>query len=276
MGKPRTVVTRHGKPVQARRKATVRVIREGSPRLAPAYGVVRVAACRSSSEKVHIMDVPVAPVDSFVERATRVVHEIVTKMGGRVSMVALREIISNLFHADFRDASILVTQEGNEVTVTDRGPGIADKEKALLPGYTTATASLREHIRGVGAGLPLACQSAAADGGALSIDDNLGGGTVVKLSAIAPNRAMPPEPSPTKLSEREKKVLLLLGEEQRGGPSAAAQALGVSISTAHRLLEKLERMGLVVTGPKGKRELSEYALANFELLIRGDEQPNPS
>ncbi len=265
------VVTKRGKPVQAIRKATVRVVRHGNPKLEPSYGVVRVAACQSPSEKVHITDVPVAPLDSFVERATRVVLEIATKLGGQVSMVALREIISNLFHADFRDASIIVTEGGNEVIVTDRGPGIADKEKALLPGYTTATASLREHIRGVGAGLPLARESAAADGGALSIDDNLGGGTVVKLSGTAPNRARASELAPTELSEREKKVLLLLGEEQKGGPSAAAQALGVSISTAHRLLEKLERMGLVVTGSKGKRELSEYALANFELLIRGGE-----
>ncbi len=269
------VVAKRGKPVQPIRKATVRVIRHGSPKFEPSYGAVRVAACQSPSEKVHIMDVPVAPVDSFVERATRVVYETATNMGGQVSMVALREIISNLFHADFRDASIIVTEGGNEVIVTDRGPGIADKDKAFLPGYTTATASLREHIRGVGAGLPLARESATAAGGTLTIDDNLGGGTVVRLVGTAPKRGGTSPASPTELSEREKKVLLLLGEEQKGGPSAVSQALGVSISTAHRILEKLEQMGLVVTGPKGKRELSEYALANLEPLLRGDKQSNP-
>jgi anti-sigma regulatory factor (Ser/Thr protein kinase) len=40
------------------------------------------------------------------------------------------------------------------VTVTDRGPGIPDIEQAMVPGWTTATAEVREMGFGAGLGLP--------------------------------------------------------------------------------------------------------------------------
>lgn len=259
-----------GKPVRVSRKASVRVSGDGAPREAPSRGAVRLAAYAAPSDSPAIMDIPVDPVDSFADRATKAAHEAATQMGGRLPVAALREVVANLVHADFRDASIVVSAGGNEIAVTDRGPGVADKEKALLPGYTTATASLRGHIRGVGAGLALARDVLAAEGGSLSLDDNLGGGTVVKLTGPSASPAGKPQTEAIILPEREKKVLLLLGEEQEGGPSLVARGLDVSLSTAHRLLERLERLGLVVCGPKGKRKLSEYALANFERLVRAE------
>jgi DNA-binding CsgD family transcriptional regulator len=267
MGKPRVVVARHGKDTEESRKPSARVICPGAGRGASVCTAVRLVSWPSPTEEPRTVDIPLAPVNSFVERATQAVADAIERAGGRLPLGALRELIANLFHAHFRDVSIVVSAGGNEVLIADRGPGLADKEKALQPGYTTATDSLRRHIRGAGLGLPRAQRIAMAGGAQLVLDDNIGGGTVVRLvgSQVSP----PPLAAEVAvLSEREKRVLLLLAEEGPGGPSLVAQGLDVSLSTAHRLLQRLEKLGLVVCNPKGKRDVSPYALNNFERLVR--------
>ena len=268
MAKPRIVVARHGNALTARGEAPVRVLRHGVTPQRAAGPALRLAAYASSADNPRIVDIALDPLDSFVERATRTASETAREMGGSVPVEALREVVANLIHADFRDASIVIAAGGNEISVCDRGGGVADKDKALLPGYTTATVSVREHVRGVGLGLPRARQIAQAAGWVLTVDDNLGGGTVVRLKAGAGAPVAQPVAEAAVLSDREMRALLLLGVDGGGGPSLVAAGLEVSLSTAHRLLERLQRLGLVICTPKGKRELSAYALANFERLVR--------
>lgn len=185
--------------------------------------------------------------------------------GGRIPYVVIREVIENLIHAYFEGAVISILGDGNIIRITDQGPGIAEREKALLPGFTTATPEMRRFIKGVGSGLPVAQEQLEFLGGAISIDNNLGRGTVITLSVGAtPTRSAPavraPAPPPA-LSPRQKKVLLLIAELGSAGPSAIAKELGISQSTAYRELQLLDDLRLVSTKRKGKRTLTEEGVA---------------
>ena len=102
--------------------------------------------------------------------------------GGRIPYIVIREIIENLIHAYFQGAVISILDDGNTIRISDQGPGVPDKEKALQPGFTTATPQMRRLIKGVGSGLPVAREQLAFLGGAIAIDDNLTRGTVVTLT----------------------------------------------------------------------------------------------
>lgn len=64
------------------------------------------------------------------------------------------------------------------VTITDKGPGIADIEQAMEEGYSTATPQVRE--MGFGAGMGLANMKKNSD--SMKISSIPGEGTVVELN----------------------------------------------------------------------------------------------
>ncbi len=181
--------------------------------------------------------------------------------GGRIPFVVIREAVENLIHAYFRDAVITILDDGDTIRVSDQGPGIRDKQRALQPGFTTATREMRRYIRGVGSGLPVAKEQLAFLGGTLGIEDNLDRGTVVTLSLA---RAAPasgttvlrPGARPD-LTSRQKKILLLAGELGAIGPTTIAKELDISHSTAYRELRVLEHLRLVQSKRSGKRTLTE-------------------
>ena len=71
-----------------------------------------------------------------------------------------------------------------ETTITDKGPGIADIEKAMEEGYSTATPQVRE--MGFGAGMGLANMKKNSD--SMRISSVPGEGTTVHLvTYIKPN-----------------------------------------------------------------------------------------
>lgn len=74
---------------------------------------------------------------------------------------------------------IMVSVDGNqvEVTVVDRGPGIADLEAALRPGFSTASEKAR--AMGFGAGLGLTNMRRCAD--EFHISSELGCGTRIEM-----------------------------------------------------------------------------------------------
>ena len=202
---------------------------------------------------------------------------------------AVLAVVENLIHAHFRSAAVSVLPEGS-LQVSDQGPGIADKERAMLPGFTTATAEMRRYIRGVGSGLPVARRLVENAGGRLLLQDNLGGGTVVGLwtpralrtqawGRIAPSSPAPSashagpaggpsRPAPaqgalfgtpwegTALTRRQLLILRLLGQAGPAGPSQVARQLSLSLTTAFRELTALESLGLAATETGGKRRLT--------------------
>ena len=167
---------------------------------------------------------------------------------------AVREVVENLVHAGFRDAVVSVLDGGRTVRVSDHGPGIADRGRALEPGYTTADDEDRAVILGVGAGLPFAAAAMAELGGRLEIDDNLGGGTTVTLR-LPPAEA---EPAPEPVCSGAAREILALLLEIGGAPAARlAEELGRSRAECGRELARLEHRGLVRRECGGARALTE-------------------
>ncbi len=197
--------------------------------------------------------------------------------GGRIPFVVIREIMENLIHAYFRNATITVLDDGNTILIADGGPGIRDKTRALQPGFSTATHVMRHLIRGVGSGLPVAHEQLQFLGGTLLIEDNLDRATVVTLRVTreaAP--AAPPRPSATEkrsrptveVSPRQKKVLLLIAELGAAGPTMMAKELNISHSTAYRELQTLQTLRLVTEKGRGVRTLSEEGIAFLDEVFK--------
>lgn len=212
----------------------------------------------------------------------KVVVEKVRESKGRVPEKALQELIDNLIHAEFKGVVISVLQGGNVVRISDKGPGIQDKNRAFEFGFSGATLDAAREIRGVGAGLGIARAAAEEAGGTVTIEDNIGGGTVVTLSvgetAQARNTENPPEqPVPRRkypdavpkmnISERQQKVLVTVLESGELGPSTVAERLGISVSTAYRDLSVLEEHGLVASVDSGKRVITPLGQDLVEAIV---------
>ena len=172
----------------------------------------------------------------------------------RLPVIAIREVVENLVHAGFRDALVSVFDGGRTVRVSDTGPGIADPIRALEPGFSTAGPAERMIIRGVGCGLPLAARLVRDEGGDLQLEANLGGGTVVTLTAPTTNDSTI---GTTFACSGDARVLLtLLVEVGDAGPERLAAELGWHLSRCGRELVVLEAHSLVRRNDDGTRSLT--------------------
>jgi len=80
-------------------------------------------------------------------------------------------------HAYSGIVDVEIDERRIKVTITDKGPGIVDIEKAMKEGYSTATPQVRE--MGFGAGMGLANMKRNSD--SMNISSVIGDGTVVEL-----------------------------------------------------------------------------------------------
>ena len=197
------------------------------------------------------------------------VHDLAAEQGGEVPYLVLRELVDNLVHASFRGVVVTILDRGNTIRISDRGPGIPDKDSALQPGFTSADASAKQYIRGVGSGFSLVREALREVDGSLSIEDNLGRGTVVTAQVSpSPQKVLASAPVPTyNLSERQLKTLLLTVELAPVGPTRIAEELGVSTSTAYRDLVALEDEGFVASRPSGHRVVTDAGLGYLDAVL---------
>ena len=72
----------------------------------------------------------------------------------KISIAMYEGEINMVIHADGGEAEVLVYEDRIEMILTDRGPGIADVEKAMQEGYSTAPDNVRSLGFGAGMGLP--------------------------------------------------------------------------------------------------------------------------
>jgi hypothetical protein len=204
-------------------------------------------------------------VDVLSSRA----HSLAREQGGRIPLSVFRELVDNLVHASFSGAVITILDGGNTIRVSDRGPGIPDKEAALRPGFTSAEAGVKHFIRGVGSGFSVVKEILAGLNGLLQIEDNLGQGTVV-TARVSPLSNIPLAPTPVpayNLSQRQLKTLLLTVELAPVGPTRVAQELGVSTSTAYRDFVFLEGAGFVASGQTGHRSVTDAGLTYLNRVL---------
>ncbi len=246
---------------------------------------VKIALYDNMRSIPRVVDSSYGDVSDFINDISQKAYSLSHEMGGKIPYTIIREVIENLIHADFREVVISIMSDGNHILVSDQGPGIDDKEKALLPGYTSATAAMKKYIRGVGSGLPIVSETITFSGGSIDISDNIKSGTVISLKLdAAPGPAETagqesPDPSDIEarlsadvferlndqvLSERQKKILFLILELEEAGPSTIAEELGFSLSTAYRELTFLEKNKLLSSETSGKRNLSKKGLKYLE------------
>jgi len=194
-------------------------------------------------------------VDEVADDAATLIDRLFLKVAecSSVPSIAAREVIENLAHADFEGACVSVLDGGATVRVSDCGPGIEDKDRAMQPGFSTATESLRRLVRGVGSGLPVTAGAMRAVGGTVEIDDNLQTGTVVTLRTPVG----PTVPAGQQLSEQARAILALLMELGPSQPDVIAAELEFPTALCGRELVLLEHRRLVERTPEGDRVLTD-------------------
>lgn len=242
---------------------------------------VRVAVY-SKEDGPEITELSAANPSSATRKFSSFVMDSVRALGGRVPEASVKEIIENLVHADYAGVVISVLEGGHGVRVSDKGPGIVNKSRAMEFGFSGAKPEAARHIRGVGAGLGIAHSAVSKVGGTLTIEDNLGGGTVATVSMSGdgargliesgsvensqPKRHLDGVPR-MNISERQQKALVTVLECGEVGPSTVADRLEISVSTAYRDLSILEEHGLVGTGESGKRSITPLGRDLVETII---------
>ena len=231
---------------------------------------VRLAVYDSPLAEPRVISLSSDDFHDLVGKLAAATFDHAQRRGGRIPYVVIREIVENLIHAYFRSAVISISEDGNTIRISDQGPGIPDKERALQPGFTTATPTMRRFIRGVGSGLPVAREQLSFLGGAITIEDNLEGGTVVTLRLQPERPAATPAARPARpaLTERQRRVLLLVAEMGSAGPTAVARELGIPLTTAYRELAALERLGFLRASGRGSRTLTEQGVRFLDELFR--------
>lgn len=226
----------------------------------------RIAVYDSLAVAPRVEEVVAEGLGEAVEQLASRTYNLARERGGTIPYTVIREVTENLIHAGFEEVVVTILDDGAVVRFADQGPGIPDKERAFLPGFSTATAEMKRYIRGVGSGLPIVREGLAFAGGTVEIDDNLGKGAVVTLRAAARETAPAPVDAP-RLTHRQKQVLSLVVEMGSVGPSVVARELSVGLSTAYRDLAALEEAGLIEGDESGKRTLAERGAACLEAIF---------
>ncbi|MFH1834369.1 MAG: ATP-binding protein, partial [bacterium] len=205
----------------------------------------------------------------MIEALTTRVHTLAREQGGRLPPAVVRELVENLVHASFDGVVVTILDRGNTIRVSDRGPGIPDKDAALRPGFTSAGADAKRFIRGVGSGFSVIKETLAGIGGVLEIEDNLGRGTVVtaRVYPLADTPLAPEAVPAYNLSERQLKALLLAVELAPVGPTRIGEELGITTSTAYRDLVLLEAAGFIASQETGLRSVTEAGLAYLDAVL---------
>ena len=232
-------------------------------------GAPRIAVYDTLTSPPRVIVVEEEDLPALIAALAEKTYNSCRDQGGQVPFTVIQELIENLLHAAFRDVVVTVLDNGQTIRISDHGPGVGEKERAFLPGFTTATAQQRSLIRGVGSGLPIAREALQFLRGVLTVEDNLGGGAVFTIKLPTRPAEEPPRPAApaVKLTTRQTKVLVLLMELGSAGPKALAKELGISPATAFRDLNLLEQKGLIHSLGDGKRALREEGLRLLDSIL---------
>lgn len=168
--------------------------------------------------------VKIQPADTaaYIESLASNIYEYAREAGGSIPYTVIREVSENFIHAQFKEVLVSIRDHGNTISFADHGPGIPSKEKAQMPGFSSAIEPMRSYIRGVGSGLPIVREYLESSRGTITIEDNLGTGAVVTISLAQADEESPEEPFDEEALERE-----LIAN-----PAAAAYPLSAPVAVA--------------------------------------------
>lgn len=224
----------------------------------------RVACYDNLMTAPRITEINPAPTAEYIERLTTTIYEQSHMAGGNIPYTTIREVSENFIHARFSEIIVSILDQGNTIRFADQGPGIPQKEKAQMPGFSSAIEPMKQYIRGVGSGLPLVREFLNSAHGTITIEDNIKTGAVVTISLVGKQEEKPVEktksspqtPMPP-LTERQRRVLKILSSQGMLGVSKIAEFSEMPISSCSNELTKLQEEGLVEMVGK-KRQLTEY------------------
>ena len=243
----------------------------------------RIAVYDDMLSSPRIIDIgPNTPREYINEIATNV-YSSAKDLGGSIPFSIILQVAENFIHSYFTEVVVTILDDGNTIRFSDQGPGIADKEKAKTPGYSSATADMKRIIHGVGSGLPIVSEYMETMHGHIDIDDNMDQGAVVTISlrddrdSIVPGppsekghgASMGTRPQPgsgsvtsqermmmSMVSERGMRILELFELDDVWGVTEISNHLGLAGSTTFNELKKLEEAGMITKLGK-KRVLTE-------------------
>jgi hypothetical protein len=84
-----------------------------------------------------ITEIAAADARSATAKFSRAVMGKVRELGGEVPEEAVRELVENLIHAEYRGVVVSILEGGNVVRISDRGPAFRTKVvrwSSALPG----------------------------------------------------------------------------------------------------------------------------------------------
>lgn len=238
----------------------------------------RVAVYDDLKMPPHVIEIKPAPTIDFIEHLASCINDEKTKQGGKIPYGAIREVTENFIHARFTEVVVSILDGGNTIRFCDQGPGIENKDKAVLPGFTSAIEPMKHYIRGVGSGLPLVKEYLDFSGGHIIIESNIHTGSVVTITLseqspsapsrqAAPQTASQPAPLPIPhLTERELKALFVFATEGALGVKEVSELCGLPQSSTHTLLVKMEEANLIERTINKKRILTNYGYSVYQQL----------
>ncbi|WP_165248547.1 ATP-binding protein [Adlercreutzia sp. ZJ141] len=231
------------------------------------HTIARIARYDDKLAAPRVIEIQPAPTADFIETLASSIDREARMLGGTIPYAVIREVSENFIHARFEEIVVSILDDGNTIRFADQGPGITDKTKAQLPGFTSAIEPMKRYIRGVGSGLPLTKEYLDMKNGTISIEDNLGTGAVVTVSLkqhsrsafnqqMVGNRNHSSIPIPP-LNERQRDILKCFESEGALGVTDVVNLTGYPTSSTYKELQRLEEAGLLEKTMGKKRILTD-------------------
>lgn len=238
------------------------------------HTIARIAVYDDMRMAPRIIEIGPAPTTDYIEHLASTIDEQKRSLGGKIPYSVIREVSENFIHARFSEVVVSILDDGKTIRFCDQGPGISNKDKAQLPGFTSAIEPMKKYIRGVGSGLPLVKEYLDFTEGTINIEDNIDTGTVVTIRERGSEPKPEPLPVPTisvpPLTEREKTALLAFAREGALGVTDLHELMGLAQSSVYTVLTKLEEANLIEKSSiNKKRILTDYGDAVAQVLLRG-------
>lgn len=98
----------------------------------------------------------------------------------RVAIITYEAEINLVIHAGGGMLQALISEDHVDLVIRDEGPGIADINKAMTEGYSTATEQAREMGFGAGMGLP----NIKRNSDTFDIESEVGKGTTLRSTVF--------------------------------------------------------------------------------------------
>lgn len=162
-------------------------LQEGETTLHNPVYAARIAVYDDMAMPPRIEVIEPKDIRTYLSEITNKVYELMSQQGGTFAFMMIRELVENFIHAAFIEPTISILDKGKTIVFSDQGPGIPNKTAAMKPSFTSATREMKHFIRGVGSGLPIVEEYLKEKHGTLTIDDNLGRGTIVTITLMQPD-----------------------------------------------------------------------------------------